>query len=81
MSRILGFITGVLWGLYAATILFLYLCVSDPIQSEELNPNEYNDLLEKIKEECIREEHPTQAKIFRGNCLLMMMNIIKATNL
>lgn len=62
----LGFITGILWGLYAATILFLYVCVSDPIQPQEMDSNEYSELLEKVKEECIREEHPAQAKIYRG---------------
>jgi hypothetical protein len=40
--------------------------VSDPVKPEEMNPNEYTQLLDKIKEECIREEHPSQAKIYRG---------------
>jgi hypothetical protein len=64
-----GFITGILWGLYAATILFLYVCVSDPIQPQEVDTAEYAELVEKVKEECVKEENPAQAKIFRGKSI------------
>lgn len=84
----LGFITGLMWGLYISTILFLYACVSDPIQQREVDSSEYAELLEKVNEECAKEEDPAQSRIHRGtffDCLppvyincLGWMNIYEA---
>jgi hypothetical protein len=41
-----------------------------------MDSGEYEELLEKIKEECIKEEHPSQAKIYRGKYIKLTLHSV-----
>ncbi|KAI6194514.1 SMP-LTD domain-containing protein [Aphelenchoides besseyi] len=60
------FFLGLLWGLYLSLILFLYICVSDPIPPEIVNVADYEETLEKIRKETMEEDTHDEDNIYKG---------------
>ncbi|KAI6197091.1 SMP-LTD domain-containing protein [Aphelenchoides besseyi] len=71
-----GFFLGLLWGLYLSLILFLYICVSDPISPEIVNVADYEETLEKIRKETMEEDTHEEDNIYKGNKKLRTLRLI-----
>ncbi|KAI6198277.1 SMP-LTD domain-containing protein [Aphelenchoides fujianensis] len=60
------FWVGLAWGFYLSLIIFLYVCVSDPITPDNVGVDEYEDMIEKIRKECVEEDTHEDESIYKG---------------
>ncbi|KAH7720318.1 Protein F55C12.5 c [Aphelenchoides avenae] len=59
-----GFLSGLLWGCYVSTIVFLYICVSDPLPVNQVDPAVSHVLMERIQKESAK--HEMSRTVYKG---------------